>query len=605
MERLKDTIAGALKTAKLSSGLKPVYKVETCDSLDFGLVGDRVIVNSFPSWVRIKAPRKSIKELLKQEIKDTVGDELSRFISGVSHIDESPLLGIMIDESYKNPMRFVVNLIFQDVLKQNPSGNEWLGENLIKIGYPIRITLGFVTPEGAFLKHPYAKPVKTPIALDPNFTGVVGAASKEVMASGDRFQITCVGFEYLLSKFETHQFIINPDESAKSILARLLLEWATGKKQWSRGLTPRIPKTILKECGVVDRREGFLFPKKKIEENIRFVDTPETLELRTDIKQPIEIEPNVKRVNGVEKLSLSFLDILNELKKNECFGAEIFFDHDGILTVQSRYTTTDRIARNSVTSDDPTRVHDAVIGSNVLHHQSTSDLDSIAGNVLICEEPALLASELPRITRIENLAKSISGLRELRVPPETELEKYYRSGFGFVPLYVNPAFFHFSSPTGKERKEVRSKFAEKISDRYRYWGMRGSSYMILNPRMRVGDVLRVTDIRDKEGIGINVEGLVNLSRNAREKIRSVFGDMGIDVPGDFGNRLGLGTLENYYYIWKVRHYVGQDKFTSKAFFIKEPFSLVKTSELYRQHMYQRRRRTTMGEEMPVGSAHNV
>ena len=160
-----DWTAGFGKRYKATAGLTPVFKIVTCNSLTSGYIGDKIIEDTFPAWVRVADPDAGIGSILSlSAIRAKITDFLG------SQTTDSPMLGLMIDTAVLNRYRTLANFIFQNVLVNKPTGNQWLSDGFIDCGYPIRVTLGALTPEGHFIQHPYEKAL-TADKIYPTFTG--------------------------------------------------------------------------------------------------------------------------------------------------------------------------------------------------------------------------------------------------------------------------------------------------------------------------------------------------------------------------------------------------------------------------------------------------
>lgn len=595
---LPDWLKGKLKLATLSSGLTPVYKIETSQRLSSGTIGDKVLLNRLPLHIQIQEAESGISGLFKSLTSQiSLGKVLDFFSANNMKAD---VLGIMIDEGMTNPYRFITNIIFQDQQVYRPTGNQWLSSELISEGYPLRITLGFLTPEGHFKQHPYGNTIRVPKRILPDYTGVVVAATREVIGQGDRFQITCFGFEYLWDKEDVGAFIVYPGEELRDVLVRLLLIWATGEESWNLSSPLLRPIPILKAMGVVTPSTEKLKSLGEIRKSIQFRDIAKNVKVNVTIPTTLEDGVHLNEWGEPEPF-MSFLDALRQIQDKDITGTQIFFDHHGRLAVQGRmgiFTDDIVLGKTPRTGTKRIRVHDCVVGSNNIHLEFNSDMETLASEVYVFYgHPYPLARE-PSITvpkrgdhqlLIDGVKKDIIDM----AVGKDETIKYYGRKFGTQNMYLY---------TRAEEKDVgpfAQDFANSVAQRYKYWGMRGSSYMIQNPKIKVGDVLRTTDIRGTEGLGVNFDAILDITKEASKAVKNLissrFKSYDPTTVRKKDVRLALGELSDYFYIWKVRHYIGGDLFTTKAFFVKEPFSLISTSDIYRIHMRQRRIRTA-GED---------
>lgn len=597
---IPDWLKGKLKLATLASGLTPVYKIETSKRLSSGTIGDKVLLNRLPLHIQIQESESGISGLFRSLTSQISLGKVLDFFSANNM--KAEVLGLMIDEGLTNPYRFITNIIFQDQQIYRPTGNKWLSSELVSEGYPLRVTLGFLTPEGNFKQHPYGNTIRVPKRILPDYTGVVVAATKEVIGQGDRFQVTCFGFEYLWDKEDAGIFVVYPGEELRDVLVRLLLMWSTGSETWSvtAPLLRAIP--ILKAMGVVTPSTEKLRSLMEIRKSIQFRDIAKNV--KVNVTQPTTLEDGVHLNEwGEPEQFMSFLDALHQIQDKDITGTQIFFDHHGRLAVQGRtgvFTDDIVLGKTPRTGRKRPRVHDCVIGSNNIHLEFNSDMESIASEIYVFyDHPYPLARE-PTIvvpTRdqqkmlIEHAATSVVDY----AVGKDETIKYYGRKFGTQNVY----FYDRAEET--DVGPFAQDFANSVAQRYKYWGMRGSSYMIQNPKIKVGDVLRTTDIRGNEGLGINFDAILDITKEASKAVKNLitsrFKKYDPTTVRKKDVRLALGELSDYFYIWKVRHYIGSNLFTTKVFFVKEPFSLIGTSNIYRIHMRQRRIRTA-GEDQP-------
>ena len=608
-DRIPD-LKGAINLAKLTSGLSPVYRVETCEKLTNpkSKIGDRVLVDTFPGWMKfsdldpdsggILGTLKKIGTAAIDQIKILTGSQT-----------DSQLLGIMVDEGFTNTYHFWANLIFQDVLKQGATGNKWYSESVIEEGYPIRVYFGFVDLYGNVIQHPYEGPVSFNTALVPDLTGFIVASTKEIMyPAGDRFQITCAGFEYLLRKTSLELLYPNSmyfptDTPLKEILADMLIRLAKGQagtgafvpapstvKKRAKAIPPA---SIMRAMGAVGKTGKVLAPRT-VQRNINFVDVDSNIVVPQAIDFPKNMFGRAARM-GVPSL----MDAIHHLASDAYCNVEIYFDHYGRLTVLGKdFSTLDLaygITPKPKKKDKRVRVHDAVIGSNVIHAMFHSELDhtNIYDVFRYPDNPSAAAPSAARSTT--------SGTA-------TEKESPASAYFNSLMWGMSREFLirSESEKTLTESEEFAGK--EELAERYKYFGMRGAAFMIGQPKIRPGDLLRVTDLRNKAGFGANTDTMIDLGKTMVDKVQKAIRDT-FTSAGKKKEKitpkiryLGIKGIEDVYYIWKVRHYVGMDGYDSKVFFVKEPQSLIPQGEMARAHKKFREKITKAADTKGAGTA---
>jgi len=622
---LKDIKTGFKQRYAMTAGLKPVFKVETCKSLKSGSIGDKIIEDTFPAWVKIAGSKGfDATGIIKTKVAEFLGSQST----------DTPLLGVMIDHAFMNRYRTIANLIFQNVLKNKPTGNEYLSEDMIECGFPIRVTLGALTPEGNFIQHPYETSLLGSLSASkiyPTFTGMVAAQTQEIVSSGDRFQITCYGFEYLLSKAPLYEFKAKKGDHLREVFARLLHQFATmadhygTKDHKNQPVEPdpdsrfgptrpeaalKWPVPILRAMGLIDKRNRLL-SVKKIWKNIRMVNsyartTGRGPALLHDVDFPLHANrPKKGQAPKGPRKAMSYLDALNRLAPSPQAAIEsqeelakrdiienyyskfsFYFDYDGRPTIMGKLMSTAEIVagKGKPTHDkNRARVHDAVIGGNIIHLQMTSTIGMSAGRIALhhmTPNPSVPEPSLTHATSDRQI--NLGG----RITQET------LGFYGPGSYWGNENLFYYDDPS--RGYGYAGEVLQEVADRYKYFGMRGSSYMVANPKMMPGDAVRIVDIRDKEGFGTAISATIDIGKAAASKLDSAIAERFPSLSkkkrlaGKTVN-LGLKGIEDVYWIWKSRHYVGQDMITSKVFFVKEPQSLIATTDAYRQHQIQRRK----------------
>lgn len=559
----------------LAGGLRPVYRITTSTSLSDGLVTDRYISNTIPDWVDVKSfgddhphLKPSIshaKQLLKFQIKSAFSDP--RPVNAV--------VGVLMDESIKNIYRNLVDIIFTNVPYITTDGNrKWIAEDFLPLGFPIQISIGFIDMDGNFRRHPSEAPISTYGNVPPDFTGILGAMTQETFTSGDFFQGTFVGFEYLLSRFSPQEkFPIKSREPVTRTLARMLRWLATRsimhstvkmRKVTSGEATIGIP--ILRAMGVMQQKGTRILSTEEIRKNITFIDMPKYGRIS---KRTI---PDF----GESKIRLiytwaSFREVLKYVE--ELTNTSIYFNAYGRLTV-SGWPKVREIATKKY---DRIRVHDAVIGNNVIHHQATIDLSQIMNRVVIHNVFSGINAESPTM----KLAYPNKGVLMER----DEVTRYYaEDDIGSVG--VNEVYYYDDVEiAGPDVIDIK----ERMIDHYRYYGMRGTCFMVGNPKIRTGDVLRLSDIRSTEITGINnQQAVAQLSKEAQFTIDNV-DSTGLKWDPLIEKSFKLKTGLDHFYIWKVVHYIGPDGFKTKVFYMKEHGSYIPGSDLLAQHIRRRRR----------------
>jgi hypothetical protein len=568
----------AFGEAVLAGGLRPVYRITSSTSLSDGLVTDRYLSNTIPDWVDVKSFGDDHPHL-KPSISHM--KQLLKFQIETAFLDPRPMnavVGILMDESPKNIYRYLVDIIFTNVPYITAEGNrKWLAEDFLLLGFPIQVSVGFIDMDGNFRKHPSEAPISTYGNVPPDFTGILGAITQETFASGDFFQGTFVGYEYLLSRYHPQEpFPVRSREPITRTLARMLRWLATRsilhstvkmKKATSSDATIGIP--ILRTMGVMQQKGTRILSTEEIRKNIVLLDMPKYGRIS---KRTIPDFGELK-FRTIQTWS-SFKEILRYVQ--ELTNTRIYFNGYGRLTVSGR----PKVREIATKKYNRIRVHDGIIGNNVIHHQATIDLSQIVNRVVIHNVFSNINAESP----IMKLAYPNKGVLMER----DEVAKYYADddSVGISEVY----YYDDVEIAGPDVIDIQ----EQMIDHFRYYGMRGTCFMTGNPKIRVGDVLRLSDIRSTEITGINNQlAVAQLSKEAQFTIDNVDNE-GLQDDPLIERSFKLKTGLDHFFIWKVVHYIGPDGFKTKVFYIKERDSYRPGSDLLAQHI-RRRRRGIAGE----------
>ena len=426
-----------------------------------------------------------------------------------------------------------------------------------------------------------AKVTSSQRKIPPDFTGVLGALTQETFEQGDFFQGTFVGFEYLLSRFRPQDpFPISQGEHVTRTLARML-RWlaiksstytrvptVVGRSATTGDATVAIP--ILRAMGVVNPNDTRILSVDEIKKNIVLVDMPKNSSIT---------RTNIPKGTGSIKYGTdqSFADIVEGIE--QLTNTEIFFNEHGRLTISGKPKVRERVSK----SYDRIRVHDAIIGNNVIHHQVSVDLSQIVNRVIIHKKFSGINAGSPVISVVKPNADMLTE--------KDEVAKYYAHNEEFDSKHV----YHYGDLDFDESESINMR--NKMIDYFRYYGVRGRIFMVGNPKIRVNDIVRVSDIRSFGIKGMNnPQSVMNLSKEARYIIEKVDRDTGDASEYDqlIEKSFRIKTGIDHFHIWKVVHYIGADGFRTKIFYTKEDDSYIPGSDLLAHHV-RRRRRGIAGE----------
>ena len=564
----------------MATGLRPVYRITTSKDLSSGQVTDYILVNTIPEWVAIKSlgvdfPKAKLSksyvwDLIKYRYKVTTDFQMP--------IEENVVVGILMDESPKNIYRYLVDVIFTNVPYETVDGErKWLAEDFLYLGYPVQITTGFIDVDGNFRRHPNEPPISTYGTIPPDFTGILGALTQETFGSGDFFKGTFVGFEYLLSRYATQEpFPINGKEPMTRTLARMLRWLATRKSKRGKGTkitsgeaTVAIP--ILRAMGVVGPRGSRILNTEQIRKKIIMIDMPKYAKLS---RRTIPNFTGSKREEMPAETS--FREILERVE--QLTNTSIYFNEYGRLTISGKPKVREIAAKKY----DRIRVHDAIKGSNTIHHQGTIDLSQLENRIIIHKKFSGINAGSPKL---DVAYPNVDILTE-----KDEVSKYYADDVTAAGESNQVYYYDDFDLSESDSLDIK----DQMIDYFRYYGMRGTCFMIGNPKIRVDDVLRLSDIRSVTMTGLpNKSALASLSKEIEFTADNLLKeDLQWDSLIEKSFRLKSGI--DHFFIWKVVHYIGPDGFKTKVFYTKERDSYRPGSDLLTQHI-RRRRRGIAGE----------
>jgi hypothetical protein len=463
-------------------------------------------------------------------------------------------------------------VIFTNVPYETVDGKrKWLAENFMLLGAPVQISIGFIDADGNFRRHPNEPPISTYGTVPPDFTGILGALTQETMKNGDFFQGTFVGFEYLLDRYHPQEdFPLKENEPVTRALARIL-RWVatrrvlhtTSKYKKIQSGEATIPIPVLRAMGVMEPDSNRILSTEEIRDKIIMMDMPKYP------KTPSAARRTIRHGWDVPTW-YTFNDLLDIISRDT--NTDIYFNEYGRMVVSGKA----RVGAIANTKYDRTRVHDAIIGNNVLHHQATIDLFQIKNRVVVHKVFSGINAESPSTVVVHPNA----GVMFER----DDVTKYYADDESFGRGHI------YTYAESEPYEEDASSVIEQIIEYFRYYGMRGTVFMMGNPKIRCGDVLRLTDIRSFGITGISDKTVIDqLSKEIQYTANNT--SMAGDPAGDseFERSFRLKNLIDHYYIWKVVHYIGPDGFKTKIFYTKERDSYVPGSDLLNQHIRRRRR----------------
>lgn len=566
--------------SSMATGLRPVYRITTSKTLSDGQVTDYILVNTIPEWVKVKSLGRDFPdakfgtEVLGKVLKSSIKQALDF----QNPIEENAVSGILLDESPMNTYRYLVDIIFTNVPYMSVDGKvKMLAEDFILLGFPIQVSIGFIDVDGNFRRHPNEPPISTYGTIPPDFTGILGAVTQETFTSGDFFQGTFVGFEYLFSRYQIQEpFPIKSQEPLTRTLGRLLRWLATRSTMHSTKKSTRVTSgeatigiPMLRAMGVMRPDDTRILSVEDIRKNIVFLDMPRYAKVA---RRTI---PNFSsgRVIHIDT-KFTFRDILELVAK--LTNTEIYFNEYGRLTVSGM----PKVREIATKKYDRIRVHDAIKGVNAIHHQATIDLSQIVNRVIIHKVFSGISAESPTMDIVHPNA---GVLRE-----QDEVSKYYADDEAIGPSEV----YHYDDITDEESDAIDVK--EQMIDYFRYYGMRGTCFMVGNPKIRAGDVIRISDVRSFGITGISDrQALAQVSKEVQFTIDNIdSGGMEWDPLIEKSFRLKSGI--DHFYVWKVIHYIGPDGYRTKIFYAKEHGSYRPGSDLLSMHI-ARRRRGIIGE----------
>ena len=601
------------------AGYHPVFRVITQTNYNDTMLGNRMLIDTLPADVRLRTPiclRDEYEDISKSGIgtpvilnpaglgKPTIS--VSSLLTSLTNVkdqvvtgltgsgktpDDRPLEGCLIDSSFQNPDYHWANVIFRNPIVSNPRGEELFGTDLLKIGFPIWIYIGYIDSSGNIVNHPFdPKPVPY---LPLMFGGFVGSLLQEIKAeAGDRMILQCVGYKWYLK-----HFLFFADKGGT----------LTGSRN------ERIDVIINRMFAAFDKNGGQVMPSiiaKAMRLDLTNNCSPSVRYLygASPAMHPLG-QPSWEGANRTDfvigKAGNNYRTILENIART--YDVDIEWDANGYLNVRGKLDPfmrmaeqpegTDKVKLGSVGKGHETRIHDAILGGNVRDWSFVVDAEHIATGIRLrmkspqSGEPfdtymidKWFMDDLARKEQTDPVSQSLMTIEEVlnehknRKRVDADDDAYSLFGTWKQKL-VDVLYTTEKAETGDEKKisPWSEPSLKALAKRLKYWGLRGEAMLIGNAHIREGDLIRVTDMRDKTGI-------LNINLNVAKEVLSSIGER-ITKERKKGGRgaalLGIKALENVFYIWKVRHYVGPTGYWTKIYFTPHREAFATQSEVMR------------------------
>lgn len=597
-------------------GFKPVFRVITQNSYNDEFLGEKLLIDTLPADVRMRTRGAKVRDDY-EDISGTGGAQVIKAIEGVTSTfggvvgaslgslkdqiltsltgsskgpDDRPFEGCLIDSSHKNEWDFA-NIIFQNPVATNARGSDMLGTDLIKVGFPIWVYMGYIDNMGNIVSHPFQSESVTHIPLV--FAGFAAGLRQEINEAGDRMIIQGAGYRWYIAQFTYNTEDPDYDVSSGKITLdkEATIEAAFNKffRLFSINGGSGMPKTVanaMRITKVMDSAGGKEI--QRCEPTIRYI-------YGASAKMKPRGRPNIE--SGMDSFVIgSVRSNFNSILKNieMAYNVDIEWDVHGYLTVRGFANPFRRVWDVTKSGKAPgtikpgtfakgheTRMHDAVLGGNVRNWEYYITADGIASNLTLkirkpgtgesTETIRFKKKEIDEICEEWEEGDTSSYVYTKEVSTSMGEDDVFNLFGDGKDLTIDVTYYTESAPSKPKtesamRKVTRGWPEESLSAlarRVRHWGLRGTAMLIGDSNIRNGDLIRVTDIRSKEGI-------MNINLDVAKEVMTSLKDSLIKAKGkDKAASLGMKATDNVYYIWKVRHYIGPAGYWTKIYYARQ------------------------------------
>lgn len=297
----------------------------------------------------------------------------------------------------------------------------------------------------------------------------------------------------------------------------------------------------------------------------------------------------------------------NPFLAKEIFHPGIYFQFFLVLDVEEIATVMYDNDKNLIEASD--NVQFATLGEDIIDMETSLDYDSVynsfkivsSSNVKLSgstiQDPELLKKPVIQYLPMDLIGSLIGGLN-----PAGALDEFWQSikdditifGEKVFPMQkwftvtldklieeqetfdlLRPEFRRLLSADKELKKIAGHHGVAAMFKRYYTAGLEGSIYCIGNPSFKTGRLLQIKDVRNANSTFWNNK----TNQELNDKILSLAGKLGIETSvaqwsSESKKPLRLNTnfaksINEFFYIWKVRHYYGpKSGYLSKVYFMK-------------------------------------
>lgn len=573
-----------------SSGLTPVFRVVTQSSYHDEQLGTRLLIDTLPLSLRTKIDHTKVRHdyvlddvtsftvsglgtipglstisVITSDVRGTITGSIRSVIKGVDSVDDRSLVGFEIESTVHPGQPYpTLHGIFNVRATFKPDIAS--GSDLIKHGYPIWVYMGYLDKSDNIISHPFDDTKYNVIPLV--FGGVIAGMTQDKTAAGSRILINAMGYNWYLSRF-THDKKMVETNNCNIITAfdRLFNAFhASGGDK-----IPPIMETVLR----LDKTTSI--------PQIRYI-----YGAHKDM-QPINISSNQQGWITLMEKDWTILQGLMNIER--IYGVDIEWEQNGYLTVHGRRDPLTRVIKQDKSSDE--RIHNVVVGGNVLNIEHHTDSTGIVSNIIIViKDHTSLPSNIFPLNRDFIRAVLINEYVELFgvKDKKSAIEVFETETFNLFPgrsitinltalasADVKESEYDFLDIHGITDKKLRPPISRKllagIIKRIYFWGIKGSAMIVGNPFIREGDIVQVTDIStDRSDTFIDFNATRDVLESLSERLKTLR-TSDIKKLEHISDRVnpsyGIPSFTNIFYIWKVTHYLGEKGFWTKIHFVKQ------------------------------------
>jgi len=555
-----------------SSGLVPVLRVVTQSSYTDTELGTLLLIDTLPLSLRAEINYTNVRHdhiglqvysgSRISAVASTITGAVRSVITGVDSVDDRNLVGFEIDAGVGHGQPYPILSGIFNVRAVFGSGE--YDHELIRHGYPIWVYMGYIDNMNNIISHPSDPTKYDNIPLV--FGGLISGMTKDKTSAGSRITARACGYNWYLHKFVCRYNIdlyINSTifEAFDSLFK--VFHICGGSK-----ISP-LMRTLLRMNDSSSSLPEIVYAYGAHENMVPLFMSKQIISLMNE--------------------GWNFLEGIMNIEK--IYNVDIEWDENGYLMVHGRDDPLSRIIKDGKESDKHT--HNIVVGGNTLNIEYNTDSTDIVDSIciyvtdynILSTRQFILDKDFIRSVLLHEYKEqfNLTHTDEMAI-----FNDYEENTFNIFPgKEISVDLSAFASQNVENEYDflkshgivnvdiptVPLRIVAEIIKRTHFWGMGGSAMVAGNPFIHVGDLVQVIDIStDRSSTFINFSAVKDMSQQLSDKLDRLrtMTILKRDYVNDrLNSSYGIPSLDNIYYVWKVKHYLGERGFMTKVHFVKQ------------------------------------